>query len=83
MLLTIVSIWAIVFPLVVLATSWQLANLRDARGSRPSERSAAELRGAERAMPPCVVPAVRPRRTITRRVCPEQPCRAGRRPASA
>ena len=83
MLLTIVSIWAIVIPLVILAASWQLANLRDARGSQSLGGSAAEVRGGDRAVPPCAVPSVRPRRTTTRRVCPDQPRRAGRRPASA
>lgn len=86
MLLTVVAIWAIVIPLAVLAISWQVANLRDARALRAVERSVAEPRpGAARASvpPACAVPAARPRRTLTRRVCPERPRGAGRRPASA
>ncbi len=86
MLLTVVAIWAIVIPLAVLAISWQVANLRDERALRVLERSVPEPRpGAARASgtPACAVPAARPRRTLTRRVCPEPPCGAGRRPASA
>ncbi len=86
MLLTIVAIWAIVIPLAVLGISWQVANLRDERASRAAKRSAPEHRAsAVRAAgaPICAVPAARPRRTLTRRVCPERPHGAGRRPASA
>jgi hypothetical protein len=83
MLLTIVAIWAIVIPLVVLALSWQLANIREARDLHSACASVPELRRGPRAVPPCAVPAARPRQTTTRRVCPEQPRRAGRRPTSA
>jgi hypothetical protein len=86
MLVTIVAIWAIVIPLAVLGVSWQAAKLRDARASQTADRSVAPLgRGASHAgvVPVCAVPATRPRRTITRRVCPELPRGAGRRPASA
>ena len=86
MLLTIVAIWAIVIPLAVLGISWQVAKLRDERALRAVRRSVPELRpGAMRAagVPACAVPAARPRRTLTRRVCPELPRGAGRRPASA
>jgi hypothetical protein len=86
MLLTVVAIWAIVIPLAVLAISWQVANLRDERALRALERSTPEPRpGAAPASgaPACAVPAARPRRTLTRRVCPERPRGAGRRPASA
>jgi hypothetical protein len=83
MLLTIVAIWAIVIPLVVLALSWQLANIREARDLHSASASVPELRRGTRAVPPCAWPVARPRRTTTRRVCPEQPRRAGRRPTSA
>jgi hypothetical protein len=83
MILTIVAIWAIVIPLVVLAVSWQLANIREARDVQATEASAAGLHRGDRAVPRCAVPATRPRRTTTRRVCPEQPRRVGRRSASA
>ena len=83
MLLTIVAIWAIVIPLIVLAASWQFANLREGRDLQAAKASASELHRVARAVPRCAVPATRPRRTTTRRVCPEQPRRVGRRPASA
>ena len=86
MLLTIVAIWAIVIPLAVLGISWQVTKLRDERVLRAVRRSAPELRsGAMRdtGVPACAVPAARPRRTLTRRVCPELPRGARRRPASA
>jgi hypothetical protein len=85
MLLTIVAIWAIVIPLVVLALSWQLANMRDTRAVEPAHGSASR-RGTSRpagSVPRCAVPAGRPRRTTTRRVCPELPRGVRRRPASA
>ena len=86
MLLTIVAIWAIVVPLAVLGISWQVANLRDERALRAAKRAARQPRpGAARAasVPACAVPAARPRRTTTRRVCPELQGGAGRRAASA
>ena len=83
MLLTLVAIWAIVLPVTILAVSWQAARLRDVRrladrgplGPPPgvASRIAARLRPR----------AARPRRTVTRRVCPEFPRSAGRRSASA
>jgi hypothetical protein len=83
MLLTIVAIWALVIPLVVLAVSWQLAAIREARDVQATEASPSGLHRVDRAVPRCAVPATRPRRTTTRRVCPEQLRRVGRRSASA
>jgi hypothetical protein len=79
MLLTIVAIWAIVIPLAILGVSWQTARLRDARASLAAGRRAPP-RTSQAA---CARRGARPRRTITRRVCPELPRGAGRRPASA
>ncbi len=85
MLLTIVAIWAIVIPVAVLGISWQAARLCEETASQAGHPSVPELvrtaSGAGTA-PRCAARAARPRRTITRRVCPERP-RAGRRPASA
>jgi hypothetical protein len=86
MLLTIVAIWAIVIPLLVLGLSWQIAKLREADATHTIQRSVAMLRSAGSqagGVPPCAVRAARPRRTITRRVCPELPRGVGRRSASA
>jgi hypothetical protein len=86
MLLTIVAIWAIVIPLLVLAISWQAAKLRGARASQTTEWSVSDLyRSAARtgSVPACAIPAARPRRTMTRHVCPELSQGARRRPASA
>jgi hypothetical protein len=46
MLLTIVAIWAVVIPLVILGVSWQAANRRDARAA--SARSSRVAPGAGR-----------------------------------
>jgi len=84
--LTIVAIWAIVIPLSILGLTWQLANMRDARAEKAASRSASRLgRGDSRTglLPACAAPAARPRRTTTRRVCPELPRGVRRRPASA
>jgi hypothetical protein len=85
MLLTVVAIWAIVIPLAVLAISWHSARLREARGSQTGPRSVREPDCVQHAatLPACAVRAARPRRTITRRVCPELSRGAGRRSASA
>jgi hypothetical protein len=86
MLLTIIAIWAIVLPLAVLGISWQIAKLREERALQTTGRSVTELRrDTPRAggVPACAVPAARPRRTLTRRVCPELPRGVRRRPASA
>ena len=86
MLLTIVAIWAIVIPMLVLALSWQVAKVREDAALRAADSSASQHhRRAARtgAVPPCAVIPVRPRRTTTRRVCPEQARGVGRRPASA
>jgi hypothetical protein len=86
MLLTIVAIWAVVIPLAVLGISWLVGKLREESAAQTTDRSVPELRpGTSRpdGVPACAIPAVRPRRTITRRVCPELPHGAGRRPASA
>lgn len=82
MLLTIVATWAIVIPLAILGVSWQITRPRHTRASRAAH---APRPGASRsgAVPRCAVPAARPRRTITRRVCPELPRGVRRRPASA
>jgi hypothetical protein len=89
MLLTIVAIWAVVIPLAVLAVSWQAAKLREETASQTADRPvptrgrATTAATAAGAVPACAARTVRPRRTITRRVCPELPHGAGRRPASA
>lgn len=85
MLLTIVAIWAIGIPLAVLAISWVAANRREARAAQAMSRLATTRRATRRpsALPACAVRAARPRRTITRRVCPKLVPGAGRRPASA
>ena len=85
MLLTIVAIWAIVTPIAVLAVSSRAAALREARASQTAERSVPELRRETlRAgtVPACAVRPLRPRVTITRRVCPELPRGVRRRSAS-
>ena len=86
MLLTIVAIWAIVIPLGVLALGGQAAYLRQARVSPTADRTTPQPHqgmAPTGGMPACAVRDARPRRTITRRVCPERPRGAGRRPASA
>jgi hypothetical protein len=49
MLVTIVAMWAVVIPLVVLGVSWQAANRRDARAA--SARSWSAPPGAARLRP--------------------------------
>jgi hypothetical protein len=86
MLLTIVVIWAIVIPVLVLGISWQIARLREADAAHTTRRSVPVLRsGRSRTLgvPRCAIPAARPGRTITRRVCPELPRGVGRRSTSA
>jgi hypothetical protein len=86
MLLTIVAIWAVVLPIAILAISWHAANVREARGSQTTDRSTPELRRSTAPaafLPACAVRTARPRRTITRRVCPELRRNAGYRSASA
>jgi hypothetical protein len=73
--LAIIAIWSIVIPLVVLAVCWESAKRREARAAKAGKRSAASL-------PRCATRTPRPRRTVTRRRCPELP-RTRRRPASA
>ena len=80
MLLTIVAIWAVVIPLVILGVSWA-ANRRDARAAQAWGRSVPTHR--QPGVPACVARAPRPSRTTTRRVCPQLARRARRRPASA
>jgi hypothetical protein len=75
--LAIIAIWAIIIPLVVLAISWESANRRQARAAQAKRRT-----GAKHLSPRCVLRTTRPRRTVTRRRCPELP-RTRRRPASA
>jgi hypothetical protein len=83
MLLTIVAIWAVVIPLAILGVSWQAARLREARASLAEGRPAPRPTSQAGSLPACARRAARPRRTVTRRVCPEHPRGAGRRPASA
>jgi hypothetical protein len=83
MLLTMVAIWAIVLPVAVLAISWQAARRREVRSSQNADRSAPRMTSPAGSLPACAVRAVRSRRTVTRRVCPELPRSAGRRSASA
>jgi len=73
--LAIIAIWAILIPLVVLAVCWESANRREARAAKAGKRRAAT-------QPRCATRPPRPRRTVTRRRCPELP-RTRRRPASA
>jgi hypothetical protein len=86
MLLTIITVWVIIIPVAVLAFSWEAAKRRDAGAARAHARSVVDehrrpsLTGP---IPPCATRPVRPRRTVTRRVCPEHPRGAGRRSASA
>jgi hypothetical protein len=81
MLLTVVAIWAIIIPLAILGVSWQSTRLREARTD--ATRSAAAPSTPAQSLPACARRGARPRRTITRRVCPELPRGARRRPASA
>ncbi len=81
MLLTIVAIWAVVIPLVILGVSWQAANRRDARPAQARGRSIPTHR--QPGVPECVARAARPSRTTRRRVCPQFARGARRRPASA
>lgn len=84
MLLTIVAIWAIVIPLLVVGVASKVAKPLQTEGSlivsQPVSKHHRATPGGD-AAPRCAIPAARPRRTITRRVCPEHP--RGRRPASA
>jgi hypothetical protein len=81
MLVTIVAIWAVVIPIVILGVSWQAANRRDARAAEARGRSVPTHR--QPVVPACVARAARPSRTTTRRVCPQLDRGARRRPASA
>jgi hypothetical protein len=83
MLLTIVAIWAVVIPLAILGVSWQTARLREARAALTAASRAPRSAVHAGSLPGCARRAPRPRRTITRRVCPELPRDVGRRPASA
>jgi hypothetical protein len=86
MLLTIIVVWAIAIPSVVLAFSLRVAEVRETERPETASWSTSEPgREASRAsaVPRCAAPAARPRRTTTRRVCPEQARGVGRRPASA
>jgi hypothetical protein len=86
MLLTIITFWAIIIPVAVLAFTWEAAKRREAGAARAHARSAAEehrVLSPSGAIPPCATRPMRPRRTVTRRVCPEHSRGAGRRPASA
>jgi hypothetical protein len=84
--LTIVAIWAIVIPVLILAISWQITKPRPNGSRQIAQGPASMLRGeASRSgvAPGCAVPAARPRRTITRRLCPALARGVRRRPASA
>ena len=83
MILTLVAIWAIVLPVAILAVSWQAARLRDVRSSQSADRSGPRVASPVGPLPACARRAARPRRTITRRLCPELPSGAGHRSASA
>lgn len=86
MFLTIVAIWAIVIPLLVLGVTLNVAKPCEAEGSLIVSRPVSNYDRATPsggAVPRCALPAPRPRRTTTRRVCPAQPRGAGRRPTSA
>ena len=86
MLLIIITFWAVIIPVAVLAFSWEAAKRREAGAARAHARSVPEghrVRSPSEAIPPCATRPVRPRRTVTRRVCPEHRRGAGRRPASA
>jgi hypothetical protein len=79
--MTIVAIWAVVIPLVILGVSWQAADRRDARAAQAGGRSVPTRRQPD--VPACVARAARPSRATTRRVCPQRARGARRRPASA
>jgi hypothetical protein len=86
MLLTIITFWAIIIPVAVLAFSWEAARRRESGAARAHARSVAEEHRRPShtgTTPACAMRPVRPRRTVTRRVCPEHPRGAGRRSASA
>jgi hypothetical protein len=83
LLMTIIAIWAIVLPLTILAGSWQATRLREERGLDTADRSVPRMRSQAGSLPACAHRAARPRRTVTRRVCPQFPRSAGRRSASA
>jgi hypothetical protein len=83
MLVTIIAVWAIVLPLTILAASWQAARLREDRGRLTAASSVPAPASHAGSLPDCARRAARPRRTLSRRVCPELPGDAGRRPASA
>jgi hypothetical protein len=78
--LAIIAIWAIIIPLVILAVCWDSAKRREARATQAARRARCLL--CPGGVPKCAMRPRRPRRTITRRVCPELP-RTRRRPASA
>ncbi len=84
--LTIVAIWAIVIPLVIVAVGWQITKPRPSGSRHIAEGPASLLRreaSQSAVLPPCAVPAAHPRRTTLRRVCSELPRGGRRRPASA
>ena len=83
MLMTIIAIWGIILPFTILAVSWQAARLREERGLRTADRSVTRLTSSTGSLPACANRAARPRRTVTRRICPEFPRSSGRRSASA
>ena len=81
MIWTIVAIWAVVIPVVALLISWDAARRREARAELGRRRLLPNHH--QSAVPACVVRAVRPSRTATRRICPNVAGRVRRRPASA
>ena len=86
MLLIIITVWAIIIPVAVLAFSWEAARRREAGAARNPASAAAEDHGVVSptgAISPCATRPARPRRTLTRRVCRENPRGARRRPTSA
>jgi hypothetical protein len=81
MIWTIVAIWAVVIPVIVLLLTWDAARRREARAAQARRRSLPTHR--QSGVPACVVRATRPSRTTTRRICPHVAGRVRRRPASA
>ncbi len=83
MLMTIIAIWGIILPLTILAVSWQAARVREERGLQTAGHSVPRLASPAGSLPACTHRPARPRRTVTRRVCPQFPRSSGRRSASA
>ena len=86
MLLTVITFWAIIIPVAVLAFGWEAAKRREAGAARAHGRSVVDEHrrlSPTGSIPVCTTRPVRPRRTVNRCVCAEHPRGAGRRSASA